>query len=109
MLQPVRTLSLKYTLRIKDKCKIKNPRLSAMKVICNTKGAALFLPFLLGGHCDSTDPFRYHLQVNDTYHIPGTSNAYYDPFHEYLAASKYYLGISTAASQNTNISPSFSS
>ena len=74
-----------------------------MKGICNTKGAALCLPFLLGGHCDYTDPCGYHLQVNDPYRLPGTSNADYAPFHDCLAANKEYVCLSTESSQNANL------
>ena len=88
VIQPLGTLSLKDILCIKDKGEILNLYLSVMKGIRNTKGAALCLPFLLGGHCDSTDPCGYHLQVNYLYHLPGASNLDYAPFHDWLVASK---------------------
>ena len=109
MLQPMGNLSLKEILRIKDKGKITNPRIPVMKVIHNTKGAALCLPFLLGGHCDSTYPCGYHLQLNDPDRLPGTSNADYAPFHDWIAASKEYVFISTSDSQNAKMAPSSSS
>ena len=56
MLQPAGTLSLKDIHHIKDEGKIKNHHLLVMKVIRNTKEAALCINFLLGDHCDSTDP-----------------------------------------------------
>ena len=55
MLQGAGTLSLKYIHRIKYEGNINNIRLSVMKGILNTKGAALYLPLLLGGHCDPTN------------------------------------------------------
>ena len=88
MLQPVETLSLKDIQRIKDEGKITKLRLPVMKAIRNTKWVSLCLPFLLSGHCDSTDPCRYHLQGNDPDRLPWTSNIDYAPFHEWLAASK---------------------
>ena len=88
MIQPEGNLSLKDILCIKDESKIMNPCLPLMKDICNTKGDALCLPFLIGGPCDSTDPYGYHLQINDSDRVPGTSNADYAPFHVFLSASK---------------------
>ena len=87
MLQSVGTLTLKDILRIKDRGNITNPHLPVMKGIHNTKCASLCLPFLIGGHCDSTEPCGYHLQFNDPYRLPGASNAYYAPFHEWMASS----------------------
>ena len=88
LLQPEETLSLKYIIRIKDEGNIMNPCIPVMNVIRNTKGSALCLTFLIGGHCDSTDPCGYHLQVNDQNRLIGTSNTDYVPFHDWLAASK---------------------
>ena len=56
MLQLAEILSFKEILRIKDEFKITKPHLPVMKGIHNTKGNPFCLPFLLGGHCDSTDP-----------------------------------------------------
>ena len=88
MLQPAGTLYFKEIIRIKYEGKTTNPCISVKKLICNTKGAAICLPFLLGGHYDFIDPCGYHLQVNDPERIPGTSNTYYAPFHDWLEASK---------------------
>ena len=88
MLQPTGYLSLKDILLIKDEGKINDPLLSVMKGVRNTKVAALCLPFLLGVHCDSTYPCGYHLQVNYPDRLPGTSNADYEPFHNWLASIK---------------------
>ena len=88
MLQPAGTLSLKDTLCIKDEGKMKNPCLPVMKGIYNTKCAALCITFLIGGHCASTDPCGYHLQVNDPDRLLRTSDADYEPFHDWLVASK---------------------
>ena len=77
-----------------------------IKGIRNTKGAALCLSFLLGGHCDSTDPCGYHLQFNDPDRLPGTSNADYAPFHDCLAANKEYVCLRTAASKKSKLDPS---
>ena len=88
MLQTVGTLSIKYILRIKDKGKITNPHLPFMNGVRNTKGAALCLPFLFIGHCNSTDPCGYPLQVNDPDRLPGASNAEYAPFHDWMAEIK---------------------
>ena len=88
-------LSLKEILHIKDKGKITNSYLLVMKGIRNTKGAALCLPFLSCGHCDSTDPCGYHLQVNYPDCLPGMSNADYAPFHDCLADCKEYVCLST--------------
>ena len=74
-----------------------------MKCICNTKGSALCLLYLMGGHYDSTDPYGYHLQVNDPDRLPGTSNVDYAPFHDCLAANKEYVCLSTESSQNANL------
>ena len=70
----------KDTLRIKDRDKTTKNCPPVMKGICNAKGAALCLPFLLGSHCECTDPYGYHLQVNDPDRPPGTSNTDYAPF-----------------------------
>ena len=88
MLNPSRTLSIKEILRLKDGGKINNPCLPHMKGIRNTKGTTLYISFMLGGHCDFTDPCGYHLQVNDTERLHGTSNTDYKPFHNYLEANK---------------------
>ena len=77
-----------------------------MKGIRNIKGATLCLPLLIGAHFDSTDPCMYHLQVNDPDSLPGTSNAYYETFNDWLAASKEYVYLSTESSQNANLDPS---
>ena len=102
-------LSLKEILHIKDKGKITNSYLLVMKGIRNTKGAALCLPFLIGGYCDSTDPCGYHLQVSDPNHLPGTSNADHGPIHDWLMASKEYICLITSSSQKTKLAPSSSS
>ena len=109
MLKPAGTLSLKYILLIKDGGKIKKTRLPVMKGISNTKGAALCITFLLSGHCDYTDPYGYHLQVNDPNHLPVATNANYEPFHNWLVASKEYVCLSKAASQKFDLDPSSSS
>ena len=109
MIQPAGTLSIKDILYIKDEVKITNLRFPVMKFICNTKGAALCLPFLIGGHCDSTDPCGYHLQVNDPDRFYGTPNVDYAPFHYWLASRKEYVCISTASSQNAKLDISSSS
>ena len=88
VLQPEGNLSLKDILSIKDKGNITNPHLPVIKVICNAKGSALCLPLLIGGHCDSTDPYGYHLQVNDTDRLPGISNADYASFHDWMESIK---------------------
>ena len=88
VLQPLETLYLKDIFRIKDEGNIKNPHIPVMKGIRNTKGAALCLPFLLGGHCDYTDPCGYQLKVNNPDRLPGTSNAEFALFHNSLAESK---------------------
>ena len=88
LLQPEETLFLKDIIRIKDEVNITNPCLQVMNVIRNTKGSALCLTFLIGGHCDSTDPCMYHLQFNYPDRLPGTSNSDYAPFHGWISASK---------------------
>ena len=108
ILQPAENLSLKDILRIKDNGKIKNPHFPVMKGIRNTKGASLCLPFMLGGNCDSIDPYGYHLQVNDPYRLPGTSNVDYVPPHDCLVSCTYYTRFSTAASQNAKLTLSSS-
>ena len=109
MIQPAVTLSIKDILYIKDEVKITNPCFPVMKVICNTKGAALYLPFLIGGHSDSTYPCGYHIQVNDPDRLPGAPNSDYEPFHDWLVSSKYYVCLSTAASRNAKLTPYLSS
>ena len=109
VLQPAGNISLNYTLLIKYEGNIMNPRLPVTKGIHNTKGAALCLPLLIGGHCYSTDPCGYHLQVNDPDRLPGTSNADFAPFHYWLTTSNEYFCISTSASHNANMDPSSSS
>ena len=74
-----------------------------MKGIHNTKGAKLYLTFLTDDHCDSTDPYEYHLQVNNTKRIYGISNAAYEPFKDWISASKEYVCISTSDSQNSKL------
>ena len=88
MLQLAEILSFKEILRIKDEFKITNPHLPVMKGIHNTKGNPICLTFLLGGHCDSTDPCGYHLQVNYPNRLPRTSNANYETLHDCLVAIK---------------------
>ena len=108
MIQPEETLFLKDILCIKDEVNIKNPRLPVMKGVHNTNGAALCLPFLPGGHCESTGPCGYHLQVNDPNRLRGKSNEDCAPFHYFLVASNKYNCLITAASQNSNMDPSSS-
>ena len=109
MLNPTGYLSLKDTLHIKDEVNINNPCIPHMKGIRNYKGADLCLPFLLGGNCDSTDPYGYHLQVNDPERLPGMSNTDYKTLHDCAEASKEHVCISTAASHNNKMAPSSSS
>ena len=103
VLQPEGNLSLKDILSIKDKGNITNPRIPVMKGIHNTKVAAPCLLFLLGGHCDSTYPCGYHLQVNDPDRLPGTSNVDYEHFHDWMATSKSYACLITSSYQNSNL------
>ena len=111
VLQPAGTFYLKDTLLIKYEVNINNTHIPEMKGIRNTKGkgAALFLPFPIGGHYDSAYPFGYHLQFNDTDGIPGTSNTGFEPFCNWLAESKYYVCLSTEASHTAKLAPSSSS
>ena len=109
VLQPKGNLSLKDIIRIKDVGNTNDPHIPVMKGIHNTKGAAVCLPFLLGGHCDSTNPCGYRLQVNDPDRLPRTSNSDYATFHDWLEASKEYVYIITSDSQNSNLALSSSS
>ena len=108
MLQSAGTLSLKEILHIKGEGKTTKTHLPVMKGIINTKGSALYLTLMIGFHCDSTDPFGYHLQVNDIDRLPGTSNAYYATFHHWLAASKEYICLSKTAYHKAKLNPSSS-
>ena len=82
MLNPDGNISLNYILRIKYEGKINNTCLHHMEVILNEKGTTLCILFMIGCHCDFTYPCWYHLQVNVTDRLPGTSNAKYKPFHD---------------------------
>ena len=106
MIHPSENISLKDILRLKAEGKINNTCLLHMKFICNVKSAALCLLFLLGGHCDYTDPCGYHLQVHDLDHLLGTSNDNYKPFHDCMEANKCHVYLITAASKNANLYPS---
>ena len=109
VLQPAETLPIKDILRIKDEGKIKLPSLPVMKCTRKTKAAALYLPFLINDQCDSTDPWGYHIQVNDPKRLPGTSNEDYTYFHDWMVKSKEYACISTKYSHNTKLAPYSSS
>ena len=109
MLKPAGTLSLKDILSLKDEGNLNNPFLHYMKVIKKSRGTTLCLPFLLMYHCDFTDPCGYHLWVNDTNRLPGTSNAKYKPFHNWLEENKYNVCLITADSHNAKLDPSSSS
>ena len=105
MLKTDGNFSLKDILRLKDEGNINNTCIPHMEVILNYKGTTLCIPFMIGGHCDFTYPYGYHLQLNDTNRLSGTSNAKYKPFRNWLEANKDHIRLITADSHNTNIYP----
>ena len=109
MLNTDGNFSPKDTLRLKYEGKINNTYIPHMKVILNYKGTTLCIPVMIGGHCDFADPCWYYLQVNVTDRLPGTSNAKYKPFHNWLEANKEHIRLIIADSHNDNLAPSSSS
>ena len=75
-------------------------------VSATPKAPPLCLPFLIGYHCDYTEPWEYQLQFNYPKSLPCISNSGYKPFHEWLVESKEHICISTAASHNAKLAPS---